>query len=292
MKLTISGYSTALFATWYFIDELGILLDAGDGLTASLLQKSRKVTHAFISHADRDHLTGLVQFNQLNAREGYPIIHYPASSLSFPFMADFTQRFDPHTGGTLWRAVTPRDEIKVKDDIVVQPFRNSHVPAPENTWKSLGYKIFQTKRKLKPELAGLAGEQIRQYALEHGKESTSVEVRTNLLTYSGDTPVEDPARYDGAQILIHEATFLGDDGDLHTNSHRNKHSRLETVIEMVSGIHIEKLVLGHFSSRYSAEEIDRDIQYLCNKYAINIPVYRILPGQTVFDILNGQPVNR
>ncbi|WP_282456680.1 hypothetical protein [Chitinophaga sedimenti] len=42
MKLTISGYSTALFATWYFIDELGILLDAGDGLTSSLLQKAGK----------------------------------------------------------------------------------------------------------------------------------------------------------------------------------------------------------------------------------------------------------
>jgi ribonuclease Z len=31
MKLTITGYSTALFATWYLIEELGILFDAGDG---------------------------------------------------------------------------------------------------------------------------------------------------------------------------------------------------------------------------------------------------------------------
>ena len=73
MQLTITGYSTALFATWYFIDELNMLFDAGDGLTAGLLHKARKVEHVFISHADRDHLTGLLQFNQLNAREAPPL---------------------------------------------------------------------------------------------------------------------------------------------------------------------------------------------------------------------------
>ena len=54
MKLTITGYSTALFSTWYFIEELGLLFEADDGVTASLLQKARKIEHVFISHADRD----------------------------------------------------------------------------------------------------------------------------------------------------------------------------------------------------------------------------------------------
>ncbi len=39
MNLTITGYSTALFSTWYFIEELGILFDVGDGITSILLQK-------------------------------------------------------------------------------------------------------------------------------------------------------------------------------------------------------------------------------------------------------------
>lgn len=70
MNLTITAYSTALFSTWYFIEEWGVLFDAGDGMISALLQKSRKVDNVFISHADRDHLTGLLQFNQLNARPG------------------------------------------------------------------------------------------------------------------------------------------------------------------------------------------------------------------------------
>ena len=69
--MTITGYSTALFSTWYFVEELGLLFDVGDGLMSNLMQKSRKIKHTFITHPDRDHLTGLMQFTQLNAREGY-----------------------------------------------------------------------------------------------------------------------------------------------------------------------------------------------------------------------------
>lgn len=60
--MKISGYSTALYSTFFFLEELGILFDCGDGAAAMLLGKSRKVKHIFISHADRDHLGGLLQF--------------------------------------------------------------------------------------------------------------------------------------------------------------------------------------------------------------------------------------
>ena len=291
MKLTITGYSTALFSTWYFIEELGLLLDAGDGVMSTLLQKSRKINHAFISHADRDHLTGLLQFNQLNAREGYPVIHYPKDSRSFPYMQAFFQQFDPYAVGTVWEPVSPGDEIRVKDDILVIPVRNGHVPVAPEIIRSLGFKIFQTKRKLRPELVGLSGEEIRRIGLEHGKESTTMEVRTNILSYSGDTPVEDLTQWNDSQILIHEATFLEREEEIKVYAYKNKHSRLDEVIEMVSGSNIEKLILGHFSSRYGAEQIDSAIRQLCERYALNIPVYRILPGETVVDVLGGTPVN-
>lgn len=291
MKLTITGYSTALFSTWYFIDELGILLDAGDGLTAGLLQKSRKVNHVFISHADRDHLAGLLQFNQLNARDGYPVIYHPKHSSSFPHMKEFFARFDPYAVGAVWQPVSPGEELRIKDDIVVIPIRNGHVPVPVEVIRSLSYKIYQTKRKLKPELAGLTGEEIRKIGIEHGKEATTVEVRTNILSYSGDTPVEDLHIWEDSQILIHEATFLERDEEIKMHAHKNKHSRLDEVIEMVSGSNIQTLILGHFSSRYNAEQIDKAIRQLCDRYALNIPVYRVLPGETVVDILAGKALN-
>ena len=290
MQLTITGYSTALFSTWYFIEELGLLFDAGEGLTASLLQKSRKINHVFISHADRDHLTGLLQFNQLNARPGFPVIHYPKDSGSFPALKEFSMRFDPHVTGTIWKPVSAETDSWIKDDILIQAIPNGHVVADANSTKSLSYKVIQSKQKLKPELTKLPGEVIKQIIQEQGKENTHVEVRTNLLSYSGDTPVEDPARWNHSKILIHEATFLREEGTV--DAHGNKHSYLEEVMEMVSAINIEKLILGHFSLRYSPEQIDRRIKDLCEKYAINIPVFRVLPGKAVTDILNSEKINK
>lgn len=290
MQLTITGYSTALFATWYFIDELGILFDAGDGLAASLLQKSRKINQAFISHADRDHLTGLLQFNQLNARPGGPAIYYPADSGSFKAMDAFSKQFDPHVSGSVWLPVKAGMEIKIKDDLLVIPVRNSHVPAEAGITKSLGYKVIQVKRKLKPELAGLTGAEIKKLSDEHGKESTTIEVRKNIISYSGDTPVENFDEWKDAEILIHEATFLTGKDEA-TPAHGNKHSRLEEVIEMVSSTNIKQLILGHFSSRYTNGEITGTIKKLCLKYALNIPVYCVLPGEVKRDILNSTPVH-
>lgn len=291
MKLTITGYSTALFSTWYFIEELGLLFDAGDGITAALLQKARKIDHVFISHADRDHLTGLLQFNQLNAREGFPKIFYPSDSGSFPAIETFSKNFDPHVSGTTWKGIKENAHIQIKDDLYVQSIRNNHVPSEKDVFKSFGYQVYQVKNKLKKEYAGLSQEEILKQIAEIGKERMTEQIRTNILTYSGDTPVDDPEKWNNTKILIHEATFLGEQELNHANTHRNKHSNLEQVLTMVSRLNIETLILGHFSSRYSKEEIDGSIRSLCEKLKIKIPVYRVLPGEVHWNILGGEPLN-
>lgn len=285
----ITGYSTALFATWFFIEELGLLLDAGDGVSAGLLQKSRKVKQVFISHADRDHLTGLLQFNQLNARPGFPVIHYPADSGSFPALADFGGKFDRHVQLARWQALRPGETVALKKDIQVRAIRNGHVDVPASMSKSLSYKVSQVKWKIKPEFANWAGPKIAQLAKEKGRAFISQEVEEPLLGYSGDSPVEDYERWDNTPILIHEATFLDDSTPMKKKA--NKHSRLDEVMQMVADIKVEVLILSHFSSRYSSEEIDKAILAECRKYKLTIPVYRILPGQIHRNILAGDPLN-
>jgi ribonuclease Z len=290
MNLTISGYSTALFSTWYFVEELGLLLDCGEGVTSALLQKSRKIENVFISHADRDHLTGLLQFNQLNARQGLPIIHYPKDCGSFPAIKDFSIKFDPHVDGTLWKPIIDRDKVWIKKDIYVEAVKNNHVSSNQNTYKSLGYKVVHVKSKLKPEYVTLPANEIRNTIETLGKEATHTTIETILLCYSGDTPVENFEHWNNSKILIHEATFLGGEEDKNIQTHGNRHSKLEDVIKSVSEINIEQLILGHFSSRYSNEQIDNSITALCEKYRVSIPVYRLLPGQATKDILAAQPL--
>jgi ribonuclease Z len=290
MDLTISGYSTALFSTWYFIEELGLLFDCGDGLTSALLQKSRKIENVFISHADRDHLTGLLQFNQLNARQGLPVIYYPKDCGSFPAIKDFSTKFDPHVNGTIWKPIIDRDKIWIKKDIYVEALKNNHVSSNESSHKSLGYKVVSVKSKLKPEYVKLPANEIRTTIETLGKEATHTNIETVLLSYSGDTPCENFEYWNNSKVLIHEATFLGGEEDKNIQTHGNKHSILEDVIKSVSEINVERLILGHFSSRYSNEQIDNSIIELCEKYKIQIPVYRLLPGQVTKNIFSGQPL--
>ncbi len=290
MNLTISGYSTALFATWYFIEELGLLFDCGDGVTAALMQKSRKIEHVFISHADRDHLTGLLQFNQLNARAGLPVIYYPKDCGSFPAIKEFSVKFDPHVQGTRWEPIVEGDKTWIKKDIYVEAIRNNHVPANETTHKSFGYRVVQVKSKLSPEYLALPANEIKKAIQTLGKDATHTTIETILLSYSGDTPCENFEYWNNSGVLIHEATFMGGEEDKHIHTHGNKHSNLEDVIRAAAQINIERLVLGHFSSRYSNEQIDTTIVKFCKAYNLKIPVYRVLPGQVVKDVFAQNPI--
>lgn len=291
MQLTITGYSTALFSTWYFIEELGLLFDAGDGVTSSLLQKSRKIGHVFISHADRDHVTGLLKLNQLNARAGFPTIVFPRDARSFYALEEFTKRFDAPVAQTIWKPIQDNETVQIRNDVFVRSIRNNHVPVSHQEVKSLGYKVYQTKNKLKPEYAHLSPAEIIQLTKKIGREALTNEIRTNVLAYSGDTPVENFDHWNHTQILIHEATFLTNQELPNADKHPNKHSNLEDLLKMVSELTIETLILGHFSSRYSPGQIDEAIKKGCKDYQIKIPVFRLLPGQTYWDILNANPIN-
>jgi len=288
-SFSITGYSTALFSTWFFIEELGLLFDAGDGLTSALLQKSRKIKHAFISHADRDHVTGLLQFHQLNAREGFPIIYYPADSGSFPALDAFTAKFDPHVTGTIWKPIRPNESFTIKAYFKVSTIRNNHIQAPEEQSKSLSFLVLSEKNKLKPQFRNKTGQELKEISLQYGKDHITEVITKKVLGYSGDTPVDNYSHWENTETLIHEATFLSRDVPA-TDFAKNKHSFLPEVIQMASELNLKQLVLSHFSSRYSKEQIDAEIQKQCKAYRLQIPVYRILPGELVRDILNQEPV--
>jgi len=291
MELTISGYSTALFSTWYFVEELGLLFDAGDGVISQLLQKSRKIKSVFISHADRDHLTGLLQLNQLNARPGYPKIFYPKDSRSILTFEAFSKKFDKQVTATEWIPMEEGQEIEIKKDILVTSIKNSHVDAPDSIAKSFSYVVQARKYKLKPEYLHLNQKEIIQLKKTLGDKEITYEVRDNVLGYSGDTPVENFHIWNNTKILIHEATFLNRNDFTEDDPRNNKHSILEDVIKAATEINIDTLIFGHFSSRYSHEEIDDCIKKCCKNYNARFTIFRILPGQFINDIISCIPVN-
>ncbi|MCI5057247.1 MAG: hypothetical protein MRY83_14125, partial [Flavobacteriales bacterium] len=227
---------------------------------------------------------------QLNARNGFPIIHYPKDCGSFPALQNFSSKFDPHVGNAQWCPTLPNAQIEIKKNTYIHTIENGHVVGKAGI-KSLSFKLIETKNKLKPEYQSLDKSELKKIAIDKGAGFITNVEEKEVLGYSGDTPVEDLDRWKKTKILIHEATFLGGKEDQNIKTHGNAHSNLNDVLKMVSESETEKLILGHFSSRYSKDQIDHYIQQYCKEFNIGIPVYRLLPGRVAYDILSGKAVN-
>lgn len=282
--LVLRGYSTALFSTWYFAEDWGLLFDCGDGISAALMHKARKIRHVFLSHADRDHISGMLAFQQLYGGP-HLTIHYPADSGSFPALAQFCQRFDPWIEGTRWNPVERGQSVPVGAGLSVRAMENTHMSGIRPGTRSLSYFVERTIRKLRPELAGMPGPDIARMRRRLGNDAVTTETRLLELAYSADTGVIRDGRYDGAGILIHEATFLDPADGSGDDPTRFRHSVLEDVASMVARAAPGHLVLGHFSGRYADARIEADARAACAQHGITCPVSLVLPGRISHDIL-------
>ena len=282
--LTLRGASTALFSTWYMVEQWGLMFDCGDGASAALMHKARKVRHLFLSHADRDHIAGLLAYQQLY---GGPrlTIHYPADSGSFPALARFCADFDPWIEGTVWNPVAPGERVDVGGGRTVRAMENTHMSGIRPGIKSLGYFVESSVRKLRPEYHGLLGSEIAALRAERGDDAMTVEQRSLALAYSADTGVIADGRYDGAGVLIHEATFIDREDSSEGDPTRYRHSVLKDVLEMVAAARPAHLVLGHFSGRYKPAQIEGAVREGCARHGLAMPVSLVMPGAVGHDIL-------
>ncbi|MGH1351144.1 MAG: MBL fold metallo-hydrolase [Methyloligellaceae bacterium] len=287
--VNITGYSTARYGTWYFLEQHNLLFDAGDGVVANLRGKCGKIRHIFLSHADRDHLGGLIQLYQTIAQsDNTPKFYYPKDSGSIPALRDFLQKFDPHLPHCEWIAVEGGMHIEVARNLFVKVGENNHIAvaqgvAPELV-KSLDFSLVETRRKLKPEFHKLPGQEIGRLREEKGEEHITVAEEHVLFGYSGDAPSFDVERWQGTEILIHEATFLAP-GD----SSRG-HCELGDVIRSAGRLDLKALILGHISVRYKEDEIRPAILEGARAGNIRFPIYALFPGDVVEDILSKPPV--
>ncbi len=283
--LTLHGASTALFSTWFMVEEWGVLFDCGDGVSAALMHKARKVRHVFLSHPDRDHISGMLQFHQLYGGS-HLRIYYPADAGSFAPLAEFCTRFDPQITGTTWVPLTAGDVVDIGKGRSVRAIENGHIRGIKPGIRSLSFIVQQSVRKLRAEHHGKTGPEIAALRKAGGNDAiTDLSVSVPLI-YGADTPVETDGRYDDADILIHEATFLNHDDGSPDDPRRFKHSMLDDVLAMVATTRVRHLVLTHFSSRYSAAQINGAVRAGAEAHSLTCAISLVLPGMVSRDILS------
>jgi ribonuclease Z len=246
-ELTIEGYSRAAVQSYWRVPELKVGFDLG-GQPWSFMTTATW----FVSHAHLDHIAALpvLVARRRMMKMSPPTIYLPESAIDpvDKILKMFT-RLDRGRTPCELVATRPGDEIELSREHVVT------VSATHHTVPSLGFVVWDRRRKLKPEFFGLPGEQIRDLRLS-GTEVTE-EKRLPLVAYLGDSAPggldANPAMYQ-AQVLIVEITFFAA-AHRRDKVHKYGHIHLDDIVERRNQFANELIIAGHASTRYTNKRI-------------------------------------
>lgn len=245
--LTIEGYSRAAVQSYWRVPELKLGFDLG-GSPWSFMGTG----DIFITHAHLDHLAAIPVFvaRRRMMKMEPPTLYLPAENVeNVQRLLQIWQRLDRGRMQCQLVGVNPGDEIQFSREHVITVFQTKH------TVPSVGYVVWDRRRKLLPELQGLSGAEIRDRRMA-GAEVTH-EVRVPLLAYMGDTAPEGleacPAIYD-AQVLITEMTFFRPE-HRKEKIHKFGHLHLDDILERANRFRNELIILSHFSTRYHDSQV-------------------------------------
>ena len=245
--LTVEGYSRAAVQSYWRIPELKLGFDLG-GQPWTFMATSTW----FITHTHLDHIAALPVYvaRRRMMKMEPPTIYLPETAIEpIEKLLKAVSRLDRGRLPCTLLPARPGDEIELSREHVVTVSGTTH------TLPSVGYVVWERRRKLKHEYHGLPGEKIRDLRLS-GVDVTH-EVRTPLVAYLGDSSPEGldrcPAMYE-AMILITELTFVA-------HSHRKEkihkfgHMHLDDLLARRDRFHNEVVIATHFSTRYTDDRI-------------------------------------
>jgi len=207
------------------------------------------------THAHMDHLGGIAWHCATRALRGMaaPVYVIPRGAQAgiealFAAWRDLDRSELPHRLVPL----SPGEEHRIHAGLVARAFHAPH------TAPCQGYALIFERKRLREEFRGLAQEQVRELSVSRGVEVTEI-VRSVELAFTGDTRPEILEREEllrGARVLVIECTFL-DDRVSARDAHRKGHVHLDHLIERAQLLTNERIVLTHFSARYTAQEVVR-----------------------------------
>lgn len=245
--LTIEGYSRAAVQTYWRIPELKLGFDLG----AQPWDFMGTATW-FVTHTHLDHIAALPVYvaRRRMMKMDPPTIYLPEHALiPMQHLLKAVSRLDR---GRLPCELVP---VKAGDEIVLSKELLVTACATRHTLPSLGYIVWERRKKLKTEYQGLAGEQIRDLRLSGV--DVAEERRLPLLAYLGDSEPrgldECPQMYE-ARVLIAEMTFVAP-AHRKDKIHKHGHMHLDDFVERQERFQNERIVATHFSTRYSSSQI-------------------------------------
>jgi ribonuclease Z len=245
--LSIEGYSRAAVQTYWRLPELKVGFDLGAQPWSFMATGTW-----FVSHGHLDHVASLPVYvaRRRMMKMEPPTIYLPTIAVEpvQKILKLFT-RLDRGRMPCSLVAIEPGMEIELSREHVVTVSSTAH------TVPSLGFVVWERRRKLKAEFQALTGPQIRDLRLA-GTDVTE-ERRIARFAYLGDSAPAGldncPAMYE-AQVLVMEMTFVAP-SHRKDKIHKYGHMHLDDVVERQARFQNELVIASHFSTRYSRTRI-------------------------------------
>ena len=254
---TVSGFSISGLATYIQLPELDFCIDMGEcPLSAT------SINHVFLTHAHGDHARCLMRHHSLRKMRGVEresVYYMPEyicdgardwirSEAMFEGVPENKFRYPeivPVTAGDI-------QFLEHRKDLAFEAFDVKHsIPA-------MGGTLYYYKKKLKDEYLGKSADEIIQLR-KQGIEITR-EVYDPLVSFMGDCMGEsllENYRVFQSKVLITECTFLAPED--YEMSHKKGHTHIRQIADalnrMGDRVECEKIILAHFSMKYSEKYI-------------------------------------
>jgi ribonuclease Z len=247
MRDTLEGFSRALYSNWLWHRPLRLIVDAGEGLALALGTNVYSPSIVALTHGHSDHVLGLPgfagarRFGKGAPDKKWTVVH-PADSAGVDSIRQLL--------GQMWRGVAfPIDWVPmnagerhaIDATRTLEAFEVTHVP----TEPAFGYRVIETRRRLKPEYASLPAVEIERVSRSEGRDALMEPFEHVLFAHSGDAMPIDPSLVQGADLLVHDATFLGQE-----ERRAPIHATTIEAIEVARAARVAILVLNHLSIRY------------------------------------------
>ncbi len=270
----LQAYSWS-FSHFFLWRKFGIQFDCGEGSAIRLDEHVFRTDLLAMSHSHSDHCRGILTL--LEMRSGLKGANDKPLTIVFPKDSKPMDQW-----------IVPARDLAARRNLVnvrffpiaagdKMPLQNGRIleaidVVHEKGEPCLAYRIGHQRKRLKKEYEHLDSKQIQALASKLPR-SELEEVRYECeLVYSGDTERMEPSFYNGAQVLIHETSFLyPEDAD----KQKGIHTDLKSLLPSVRDGGVRNLILFHSSRRYELDTLKTEIQKIIEDSSLNCPVILI-----------------
>jgi len=237
-----------MYSNWLWHRGLQLLVDAGEGLQLALGPHVFAPSVLALTHGHSDHVLGIPGL--LAARRfgkgavGKPLtILFPEGSRGVHAIREFMgAAYEGVVFPVTWTPLAHGQGLALTEGKTrLEAFSVRHTPGEP----ALGFRVVEARRRLRPEFTGRPQAEIEALARQGRRDEMMERFDHVVFAHSGDAMPIDPAIVAGADLLVHDATFL------HEPDRREPiHATTEEALDVGARAGARTLVLTHLSVRY------------------------------------------